>query len=97
MPHTATSEPWSRPGVQGGHVPPDGFVPTAEVAVRIAEAVLAPVYGEQLIALQRPLKATLKGETWFVVGTIAENRMGGVAEVEIAKGDGRIIRMVHSR
>ena len=36
--------------------PKNGFVPTAEVAVAIAEAVLVPVYGKQLINSERRLR-----------------------------------------
>ncbi len=48
-------------GVPKSVVPKDGFVPTATVAVAIAEAVLIPVYGRQQIASERPFKAELSG------------------------------------
>ena len=43
------------------YVPPNGFVPDAATAARIAEAVWIPIYGAAQIARQKPFKATLKG------------------------------------
>ena len=49
-----------------GVVPKDGFVPSADVAVTVAEAVLVPVYGKQTVASERPFRATLRGNIWIV-------------------------------
>ena len=79
-------------------------VPDKQTAVRIAEAVLIPVYGEQQIASERPFKARLKGDVWTVEGTlhcpdgnggVTTNCDGGTAVVKISKIDGRIISMIH--
>jgi hypothetical protein len=43
-----------------GFVPNAGFVPDEAAALKIAEAVLTPVYGEAVIRSERPLKAALK-------------------------------------
>ena len=75
--------------------PKDGFVPDAATAVRIAEAVLIPIYGEQKVASERPFKATLQDGVWTVVGTLPPNFMGGTALVRIAKADGRILYLIH--
>lgn len=81
-------------------VPKDGFVPTATVAVAIAEAVLVPVYGKHQIDSERPFKAELSGDVWDVTGTVACNPPasicpGGAAEVKIAKKTGEILFMTH--
>ena len=34
----------------------NGYVPNAETAVKIAEAVLIPIYGEKQVVAERPLK-----------------------------------------
>ena len=79
-------------------------VPDKETAIKIAEAVLIPVYGEQQIASERPFKARLKGDVWTVEGTlhcpdgnggVTTNCDGGTAVVKISKIDGRIIFMIH--
>jgi hypothetical protein len=46
----------------GPFVPAKGFVPDAANACRIAEAVWIPIYGEKLIAKEKPCKATLRGD-----------------------------------
>ena len=75
----------------------DGYVPDAVTAIRIAEAVLAPLYGEEKIKSERPFKATLKKDVWIVEGSLPEGWKGGVAVVEISKKDGRIYRVSHGK
>ena len=56
---------------QGSSVRPNqGFVPNAETALKVGEAVLIPVYGEQQILAERPFKATLQGNVWVVEGSL---------------------------
>jgi NTF2 fold immunity protein of polymorphic toxin system component len=38
----------------------------------------------------------LKNGVWTVEGTLPQNFVGGVAHAEIAKADGRIIRVFHT-
>jgi hypothetical protein len=79
-------------------VPAAGFVPNAETAIRIAEAVWVPIYGEKLIASEKPFKATLRDDVWIVTGAdLPEGSLGGVAEAHISKRDGRILRVVHGQ
>jgi NTF2 fold immunity protein len=91
------------PSGRGEHsyVPERGFVPDAATAIQIAEAVLIPIYGEDSIARERPFVASLEGDVWRVRGSLAlppgTAVRGGVAEIEIAKQDGRIIRVTHGR
>jgi hypothetical protein len=82
-----------------GFVPREGFVPNAETAVKIAEAVLIPVYGEKQIISERPFRAVLKDNTWTVEGTLqcAPRCFGGTALVEISKTSGEILLMIHGK
>ena len=79
------------------YVPAEGFVPDAETAVKIAQAVLEPIYGVEEIRRQLPLEAVLHNEVWIVQGSVPTGTRGGVAYAEIAKRDGRIIRVTHGR
>jgi len=47
--------------MQSGYRPADGCVPDAITAVKIAEAVLIPVYGKKQIASESLLKPSWKG------------------------------------
>jgi len=78
--------------------PKDGFVPDAKTAVKIAEAVLVPVYGEKQIESERPFKARLEKGIWIVDGALncgAPVCDGGTAEVQISKASGEILFMNH--
>lgn len=85
---------------QHSYVPRGGFVPDKNTAVRIAEAVLDPIYGEDQIKAEGPLEAQLNeaGDTWVVTGHLPKpaNR-GGAAYIEISKADGRILRVTHGK
>lgn len=83
---------------------PKAVVPDSETAVKIAEAVLIPVYGKQKIESERPFNAKLKNNIWTVSGTlhcpdghggITTHCFGGVAVVQLSKTNGRILSIVH--
>lgn len=75
--------------------PKEGFVPDEETAIRIAEAVWIPIYGEEQINSEKPFKAVLVDDTWIVTGSLPEGYVGGVAEARISKTDGRILGVIH--
>ena len=86
------------------YTPKSGFVPDSATAVRVAETVLIPVYGEQKIMSERPFTATLKDDVWTVSGTlhcpdgkggITTSCDGGTATVRLSKTDARILFMIH--
>lgn len=52
-----------------------------------------PIYGEELIAGEKPYRATLRGDTWTVTGSLPEGFEDGAAIAEISKRDGRILRV----
>lgn len=78
--------------------PKDGFVPDAKTAIKIAVAVWEPIYGEDQIAGQKPYRARLDTNgVWIVEGSLPKGYLGGVAIAEIAKEDGRILRVSHGK
>ncbi len=82
-----------------GDVPDDGFVPTREVAIKIAVTIWEPIYGAEKIAGEKPYRATLADGVWTVEGSLPEGRRrkGGVALAMILKKDGRILRVIHGK
>ncbi len=74
-------------------------MPTETVALKIAEAVIEPVYGAKCLKEERPLKARLIGGEWHVKGSAPTNTdwMGGVVEVHINKTNGCITLMKHGK
>ena len=76
--------------------PPAGYVPDEATAVRIAEAVWLPIYGESVLK-EKPFHAKLANGIWIVGGTLPEGYIGGTAEAEISKKDGCILRISHGK
>jgi len=79
------------------YTPKDGFVPTESAAIAIAVAVWVPIYGAEAISKQKTYTATLVNGTWIVEGSLPKRMVGGVARAEIAKKDGRILRVTHGQ
>lgn len=80
------------------------YVPDSDTAVKIAEAVLIPVYGEKQIRSEEPFTAQLKRDVWTVGGTLrcSDGKGGftsqcfaGTAVVKLSKTDGRVLFMMH--
>ncbi len=80
-----------------GFIAASGFVPDEATAVRVAEAILIPIYGQTKIESERPFTAKLNGNVWTVTGHLPPGVDGGVAEVRIDKRDGRILRVTHAK
>lgn len=86
-----------------GFIPKEGFVPDAETAIKIAEAVWIPIYGDEVLD-EKPFQATYvkAKDCWRVTGTFPENtdgviRFGGVAEIIISKSNGEILYVNHGK
>ena len=62
-----------------------------KTAIAIAVAVWLPIYGEKQIESEKPFHATLKSDIWHVEGSLPKQfSLGGVADADISKDDGRI-------
>ena len=81
--------------------PAAGYVPDAATAIRIAEAVWTPIYGERQLRSERPFHAELRGNRWHVYGTLTAPRgfvpVGGTAEADIDRRSGKILRVIHEK
>ncbi|PAW79857.1 MAG: hypothetical protein B9S32_00585 [Verrucomicrobia bacterium Tous-C9LFEB] len=79
------------------YVPPNGFVPDAATAIRIAQTVWIPIYGEKVLK-QKPFIAELDDKgVWHVHGSLSEGLKGDTALAEISKKDGTILRVSHGK
>jgi hypothetical protein len=77
--------------------PQEGYVPDEETAIAIAVAIWRPIYGKKEIEKQKPYNAILKDGIWFVSGSLPKGWLGGVAEAEIIRENGKIIRISHGK
>jgi hypothetical protein len=80
-----------------GYWPRNGLVPDAKTAIAIAVAVWVPIYGKREIAAEGPYEAVLKKDRWIVTGTLPGSSVGGTPLAVIAKKDGRIIKVYHTK
>lgn len=74
-----------------------GFVPDEITAIKIAEAVLIPIYGSDQVKSEKPFHAKLKDKVWIVTGTLPEGADGGVAEVRMSRLTGQILSVKHGK
>jgi NTF2 fold immunity protein of polymorphic toxin system component len=84
--------------------PKKEYVPDSDTAVKVAEAVLAPIYGQAKVESQEPFTAKLKDDVWTVSGTLLcasdqndRRRLSpscsGILEVLISKKDAHVLDM----
>jgi hypothetical protein len=79
---------------------PHGLVPDKESAIKIAEAVLFPIYGESQIKSERPYEVALLDGFWHIKGSLTpppsgECMFGGTFYITISQWDGRVIEIGH--
>jgi hypothetical protein len=73
-----------------------GLVPDKETAIRIAEAIFFPIYGEKTIRAQRPYKVRLKDGKWTIDGAPPPRGMtGGSFHIVILQHDARVLEIYH--
>lgn len=79
------------------YIPKEGFVPDKETAIKIAEAIWLPIYGEKVLD-KKPFHARLKNDSiWVVDGTLPEGYLGGVPHAEINKYSCEVLYVIHGK
>ena len=73
-----------------------GVVPDAAPAMKIAEAVWIPIYGEDVVDKEPYIAEydSIKG-MWTVTGSLPKDVDGGVRLIIIRKSDGKIMKIHH--
>jgi NTF2 fold immunity protein len=73
------------------------LVPDSLTAIKIAEAIWLPIYGEHIYE-SKPFKARSKDSTvWVVEGTLEKGFYGGVPYIEIQRSDCKILKVTHGK
>lgn len=80
------------------HSPVDDYVPDEKTAIKVAEAIWLPIYGDGVLD-KKPFKATQSddGKVWIVKGTVPKGMLGGYPIAEIRKSDCKILRVSRSK
>lgn len=73
------------------------ILPDSLTAIRVAEAVLVPIYGKESVDSGKPYKATKKDDVWVIRGTLPKGKNGGVAEIVLSKKNGSVISICHGK
>jgi hypothetical protein len=81
---------------QSGYVPKSGFVPNKTTAIKIAEAIWLPIYGERIYR-KKLYTVKLENGIWIIEGTLPPNSKGGVPYIEIQKTDGKVLKVMHGK
>lgn len=74
-------------------LPKDGLVPDKETAVKIAEAVLFRLYGQDAITAQRPYTIKEEDFIWWITGNIPEGTLGFTFKIAVSKQTGAILHL----
>ena len=79
------------------NTPKTNYVPNQQTAIKIAEAVWLPIYGESVLK-EKPFNAKLIADSvWVVTGTLPDGFFGGTAYIEIQKADCKILKVTHGQ
>jgi hypothetical protein len=73
------------------------LIPTANIAMKVAEPILIEKYGAETVYGERPYQAFRIDNFWLVKGSWPDNPglKGGTFEIIIDARDARVIRIVH--
>jgi len=92
----STDEPAEEAWAHRGYSKPyEGFVPDTETAIKIATAVMEPIWGKKNVAAHGPYHAELIDGVWIVTGSVP--KAGFTLKARISKDNGRVLLAVPSR
>jgi hypothetical protein len=73
------------------------IVDNEKMAAELAEVYIANIYGKEAAERQKPYSVLEVDRRWQVKGVMQKRQLGGTFEIHIAKEDGKILLLVHSR
>jgi len=88
---------WASAATRSNPFPSAGIVPDEVTAVRVAVAILEPIFGSEEVKKFEPYHAQLRNGIWTVYGTLKRGSMGGTPQLTIQKKDGRVREVFHSQ
>jgi hypothetical protein len=75
----------------------ESFVPNEETAIKVAEAVWLPIFGNEIYDNRPFVAKLLNSRIWLVQGTTVKTQFGGVPYIEIQKSDCKVLRVYHDK
>ena len=75
---------------------PQVMIEDPDMAMKIAEIYLTKVYGAETMKGELPLSVSLHGNIWHLSGkALPRQNVGGVAEIDLCRSNGQVLRVVH--
>lgn len=76
-----------------------GVIPNEETAKAIALAVAIPIWGNDKVDSELPLRAGLKGNVWTVIGNphLHGGQTGGELVIQLDKRTGAVLSFLHTQ
>jgi hypothetical protein len=75
----------------------DTLIKDKETAIAVAEPILFNIYGKKNIIAERPYECYLIDGYWYISGTLPKGYIGGVFEIIIDSGNGKVIKLIHGK
>jgi hypothetical protein len=76
--------------------PTEGFVPDEKTAIKIAEAIWLPIFGDKIYKYQPFIAILVEGKNWKVYGTVYTEK-GGSPVAIIQKSDCKILKVYREK
>ena len=73
------------------------YVPNEETAIKIAEAILIPIYGNEVLKKKPFTVRLINDKIWHVEGSMNLDELGGIPIIEIQKKDCKILSITHTK
>lgn len=73
------------------------IVANGKMAAELAEVYISHIYGRQVAERQKPYSVSETEDCWQVKGVMQKLQLGGIFDIHIAKEDGRITLLKHSK
>ncbi|QMU66246.1 MAG: hypothetical protein GKR88_19520 [Flavobacteriaceae bacterium] len=72
------------------------YVPNEITAIKIAEAIWLPIYGNKILD-KKPFVAKLENDDIWVVQGTSNTQKGDVPYIEIRKSDCKVLKVIHGK
>ena len=73
------------------------IIATEKTAVKVAEAILFNVYGEEKIKEEKPYTIGFADGYWLIYGYLPQDSKGGVFEIIINSNNGEVVHLSHGK
>ncbi|MDB5674599.1 MAG: hypothetical protein JWM65_1581 [Sphingomonas bacterium] len=75
---------------------PQAMIDDPDMAMEIAKIYLIKFYGTKVMKDEVPLRVSLQGDVWHLTGRdLPRGNVGGVAEIDLCRSNGQVLRVVH--